>query len=107
MYGQYVPSVYLTKSNIGKISGDEISDTMMPFQIGMLGLMFLFLLTGLYSLGYAQLALIPLGALLISFIDSAHRIAKTIRELLYLILIFFVRTVAWGFGILFGLIKVF
>jgi len=107
LYGKNVPSVYLTKQNIGKIVGDEVSDSMMPFQIGMMGLLFGFIFLGFFNLDYAILALIPFTALMISFIDYGHKIAKSIPELLYLILIFFVRTLAWGFGILFGLVKVF
>lgn len=107
LYGENVPKVYLKKHNLKKIKGDEVSDIMMPFQIGMLGLIGLLFLAGFWSLDYVYMATIPTIALFASYLEGAHKLSNSIPEFFYLILIFFVRSFAWTLGILMGLVKVF
>lgn len=106
LYGQNVPKVYLTRRNVHRIKGDEISDPLMPLQIGLLGLWCLFIAAGAVDLTYFKLSGLFISILLVIFAYQTHGLARTILEFLYFLVIFFVRTLAWGLGIFVGLFEV-
>ena len=107
LYAQNVPKVYLNKRNIKRISNDEISDISMPIQIGLMSLMFAFLLLGAWKLYLFHFSAILFLTLLAMFTYHAHQLSNKITEIFYYIIIFFARTVAWTLGILTGLSGVF
>ncbi len=105
LYGEYVPKVYLTKRHFKKIKGDEISDQSMPVQIGLMGLVIGLFLLGTFDLVFAEIGSIFLYTLLFIFIYQSHLLSRTVADFFYYIAIFFVRTLAWGFGVLLGLTR--
>ena len=77
----------------------------MPFQIGYMGLGLFLILAGLFNLLFAKIASVYFLVLFLSYIYQAHKLSKNVIDHLYYIVIFFVRTLAWGFGILIGIFR--
>jgi len=104
-YGVFVPQVYLTKEHFGKITGDNISTSIMPLQLALILLIILSsLLTFLFDQLY-QLTTLLLLVLFLSYIFDSLRITKDVSEIILLLFLFFLRNAIWFIGIAYGALK--
>jgi cellulose synthase/poly-beta-1,6-N-acetylglucosamine synthase-like glycosyltransferase len=102
-YAKYLPLIY--SGHKTKIKGDYISKPSMALHLAIFYLGFLFLLLSLFSNTFLMIfGLFVTLFLLISLYEFAG--FKTRKEyFLYFLLIFFVRTLAWSIGLIFGIFK--
>ena len=103
-YAKFVPTAY--RSHKRKATGDEITPGLMVIQIPLLYLAALFFILS-FSKMFHQLWQFTFGFLCLLYVYMSALITTNISDFFYLILIFFVRNIAWCIGGLIGLPKVF
>lgn len=97
-YGKYMPIVYLRKHR-NKIFGDEISKPSFPLQIVLLYTAFLTLLSGILLFTMVYLSVLFFVFLFVIYLFSAINITRNVSDILYLLILFVTRNVAWCLGI--------
>ncbi|MEM5843892.1 MAG: glycosyltransferase [Candidatus Aenigmatarchaeota archaeon] len=105
-YGKYAPFIYLKKCR-GKIMGDHISTPSMFLQLLLFSLAVLFLILSIFLSFFTFLSTFLLTFLVCFFLFDILKFSKSLKEILILIFLYFLRTVAWCLGILFGLKLIF
>ncbi|MBU3897257.1 MAG: glycosyltransferase [Nanoarchaeota archaeon] len=104
-YGLNVPKVYLSKRNRHRISGDEVSNRTMISEMFLMMLSLFFLVLGSKWIIFAGLSSFLFFILFLMFTYETHNLSKTVTDFIYYMMIFSVRTFAWGFGIVMGLLE--
>jgi len=104
-YGMFVPQVYLTRKYFGKITGDNISGSMMPIQIALLLLIFLSYPISIFINQILTVGIILSLILLFSYLADSIKISKKISDIILLIFLFFLRNVIWLISVIFGVLR--
>jgi len=100
--GRYVPEIYLTRFR-KKITGDHISTPYMPIHILVLALSLISLLLTILNQFFIT-SFVLLSVLLFAlFLSEILKLTKNPKEIFFYLAMFLLRTLAWGFGISFGI----
>ena len=100
-----VPQLYLKHK--GRTIGDHISKKNMIIQPYLFDFAVLGLLLSLINPFYLNLSLLMLIILFVLYIENMSRLIKKSSDVLWFFGMFITRTVAWGLGLIVGLIKLF
>jgi hypothetical protein len=101
-----MPLIYLKKHK-GRITGDHISTLSIFFQLFFFDLMLAFFILSIFFRILLLPSILLLVFVILLFLFDILRFAKTPKEVIALLFIYFLRVVAWTAGIIFGLPKIF
>jgi GT2 family glycosyltransferase len=102
-YGKFAFFLYFKKGHIKKIIGDEISKTIMMFQIIFLYLTGLFAILTITNNFFIYISLIIFLIQIMLYLAVILRISKNIVEVFQFLFLFLFRNIAWCLGVIRGL----
>jgi len=100
-YGKFMPLVYLKKHR-DRIGGDEMSKSIFLFQIIILYIASLSLLFSFVNILITYFSVSIFTILFLVYLISAIKLSRNILDIIYLMLIFLTRNIAWCLGIAVG-----